>query len=35
MGDPGPVVELQGEEGAGPELGSTEDIFGAHAAEVC
>lgn len=33
MGDPGPVVELQGEEGAGPELGSTEDIFSDHEAE--
>lgn len=32
MGDPGPVIEPQGEEGAGPELGSTEDIFGDHVA---
>lgn len=33
MGDHGPVVELQAEEGAGPELGSTEDIFRAPAPE--
>lgn len=33
MGDPGPVVELQGEEGAGPELGSTEDVFCDHVAD--
>lgn len=33
MGDPGPVVELQGEEGAGLELGSTEDSFCDHVAD--
>lgn len=33
MGDPGPVVELHGEGGAGPELGSTEDVSRDHAAE--
>lgn len=32
MGDPGPVVELQGEEGVGSELGSTEDVSRDHAA---